>query len=122
MEERTIYKVNITNTDNNEHFTATGESVIVISTNRTMQRAQVYLKDTDQLQLSERILIDFKQSVMLYALCVKTAASLCENNELLNMFRKIHPSFVDEMLSNAQEVEQIDFDKLFKDLMGDNNV
>lgn len=49
---------------------------------------QVHLKDTDQLQLGERILIDFKQSVMLY----------------------------------AQEVEQIDFDKLFKDLIGDNNV
>ena len=41
---------------------------------------------------------------------------------LLNMLRKIHPSFVDEMLSNAQKVEQINFDKLFKDLMGDNNV
>lgn len=117
-----MYKVNVTNTDNDERFTATGESVIVISTNKNVQRAQVYLKDTDQLQLGERILIDFKQSVMLYALCVKTAASLCENNELLNMLRKIHPSFVDEMLSNAQEVEQINFDKLFKDLMGDNNV
>lgn len=88
-----MYKVNVTNTDNDERFTATGESVIVISTNKNVQRAQV--------QLSERVLIDFKQSVMLYALCVKTAASLCENNELLNMLRKIHPSFVDEMLSNA---------------------
>lgn len=117
-----MYKVNITNTDNNEHFTATGESVIVINTSKRDQRAQVHLKDTDQLQLGERVLIDFKQSVMLYALCIKTAASLCENNELLNMLRKIHPSFVDEMLSNAQEVEQINFDKLFKDLMGDNNV
>lgn len=117
-----MYKVNVTNTDNNEHFAATGESVIVISTNKNTQRAQVHLKDTDKLQLGERILIDFKQSVMLYVLCVKTAASLCENNELLNMLRKIHPSFVDEMLSNAQEIEQIDFDKLFKDLMGDNNV
>ena len=115
-----MYKVNVTNTDNDERFTATGESVIVISTNKNTQRAQVHLKDTDQLQLGERILIDFKQSVMLY--CVKTAASLCENNELLNMLRKIHPSFVDEMLSNAQKVEQINFDKLFKDLMGDNNV
>lgn len=109
-----MYKVTVTNTDNDERFTATGESVIVISTNKNTQRAQV--------QLGERILIDFKQSVMLYALCIKTAASLCENNELLNMLRKIHPSFVDEMLSNAQEVEQINFDKLFKDLMGDNNV
>lgn len=117
-----MYKVNVTNTDNDERFTATGESVIVISTNKNTQRAQVHLKDTDQLQLGERILIDFKQLVMLYALCVKTAASLCENNELLNMLRKIHPSFVDEMLSNAQKVEQINFDKLFKDLMGDNNV
>lgn len=117
-----MYKVNITNTDNNEHFTTTGESVIVISTNKNMPRAQVHLKDTNQLQLGERILIDFKQSVMLYALCIKTAASLCENNKLLNMLRKIHPSFVDGMLSNAQEVEQINFDKLFKDLMGDNNV
>lgn len=117
-----MYKVSIRNTGNSEYFTATGESVIVISTNRRDQQVQVHLKDTDQLQLGERILIDFKQSVMLYALCVKTAASLCENNELLNMLRKIHPSFVDEMLSNAQEVEQINFDKLFKDLMGDNNV
>lgn len=117
-----MYKVNVTNTDNDERFTATCESVIVISTNKNTQRAQVHLKDTDQLQLGERILIDFKQSVMLYALRVKTAVSLCENNELLNILRKIHPSFVDEMLSNAQEVEQIDFDKLFKDLMGDNNV
>lgn len=117
-----MYKVNITNTNNNEHFTATGESVIVISTNKNTHKAQVHLKDTDQLQLGERIRIDFEQSVVLYALCVKTVASLCENNELLNMLRKIHPSFVDEMLSNAQEVEQIDFDKLFKDLMGDNNV
>ena len=117
-----MYKVNVTNTDNDERFTATGESVIVISTNKNTQMAQVHLKDTDQLQLCERILIDFKQSVMLYTLCVNTAASLCENNKLLNMLRKIRPSFVDEMLSNAQEVEQIDFDKLFKDLMGDNNV
>jgi hypothetical protein len=109
-----MYKVTVTNTDNDERFTTTGESVIVISTNKNTQRVQV--------QLGERILIDFKQSVMLYALCIKTAASLCENNELLNMLRKIHPSFVDEMLSNAQEVEQINFDKLFKDLMGDNNV
>lgn len=53
---------------------------------------------------------------------LRQLASLCENNELLNMLRKIHPSFVDEMLSNAQKVEQINFDKLFKDLMGDNNV
>lgn len=117
-----MYKVNITNTNNNEHFTATGESVIVISTNKNVQKAQVYLKDTDQLQLGERVLIDFKQSVILYVLCVKTAASLCENNGLLNILRKTHPSFVDEMLSNAQKVEQINFDKLFKDLMGDNNV
>lgn len=117
-----MHKVNVTNTDNDERFTATGESVIVISTNKNTQRAQVHLKDTDQLQLGERVLIDFKQSVMLYALCVKTAASLFSHNELLNMLRKIHPSFVDEMLSNAQEVEQINFDKLFKDLMGDNNV
>ena len=117
-----MYKVNVTNTDNDKRFTATGESVIVISTNKNMQKVQVHLKDIDQLQLDERILIDFEQSVMLYALCVKTAASLCENNKLLNMLRKIHPSFVDEMLSNAQDVEQINFDKLFKDLMGDNNV
>lgn len=117
-----MHKVNITNTDNNEHFTTTGESVIVISTNKNVHSAQVCLKDTDQLQLGERVLTDFKQSVMLYALCIKTAASLCENNKLLNMLRKIHPSFADEMLPNAQDVEQINFDKLFKDLMGDNNV
>lgn len=55
-----MYKVNVTNTDNDERFTATGESVIVISTNKNTQRAQVHLKDTDQLQLGERILIDFK--------------------------------------------------------------
>lgn len=48
-----MYKVNVTNTDNNERFTATGESVIVISTNKNTQRAQVHLKDTDQLQLDE---------------------------------------------------------------------
>lgn len=82
----------------------------------------MHLKDTDQLQLGERVPIDFEQSVMLYALCVKTTASLCENNKLLNMLRKIRPSFADELLSNAQEVEQINFDKLFKDLMDDNNV
>lgn len=102
-----MYKVNITNTDNNEHFTTTGESVIVINTSKRDQRAQVHLKDTDQLQLGERVLIDFKQSVMLYALCIKTAASLCENNELLNMLRKIHPSFVNEMLSNAQKSNKL---------------
>lgn len=84
------------------------------NTNKNVQRAQVHLKDTDQLQLGERILIDFKQSVMLYVLCVKTAASLCENNELLNILRKIHPSFVDEMLSNAQKVEQINFDNCLR--------
>lgn len=43
-----MYKVNITNTDNNEHF----------ATNENVQRAQVHLKDTDQLQLGERVLID----------------------------------------------------------------
>lgn len=117
-----MYKVTVTNTDNDERFTTTGESVIVISTNKNTQRAQVHLKDTASLSLYNRMCEDLKQSVMLYALCIKTAASLCENNELLNMLRKIHPSFVNEMLSNAQEVEQINFDKLFKDLMGDNNV
>lgn len=66
-----MHKVNVTNTDNDERFTATGESVIVISTNKNTQRAQVHLKDTDQLQLGERILIDFKQSVMLYALVLR---------------------------------------------------
>lgn len=66
-----MYKVNVTNTDNDERFTATGESVIVISTNKNTQRAQAHLKDTDQLQLGERILIDFKQSVMLYALVLR---------------------------------------------------
>lgn len=55
-----MYKVTVTNTDNDERFTTTGESVIVISTNKNVQRAQVHLKDTDQLQLGERVLIDFK--------------------------------------------------------------
>lgn len=55
-----MYKVTVTNTDNDERFTTTGKSVIVISTNKNMQRAQVHLKDTDQLQLGERVLIDFK--------------------------------------------------------------
>ena len=48
-----MYKVNITNTNNNEHFTATGESVIVISTNKNAQRAQVHLKDTCLLYTSD---------------------------------------------------------------------
>lgn len=117
-----MYKVNVTNTDDGERFTATGESVIVISANKNIQRAQVHLKDTTDLSLGKRIYEDFKQSVEMYILCVKTAESLCDNNELLNILQKLYPNFVNDMLEDKIKVEQVDFDKLFKDLMGYNNV
>lgn len=34
-----MYKVTVTNTDNDERFTATGKSIIVISTNKNVHRA-----------------------------------------------------------------------------------
>lgn len=117
-----MYKVSIRNTGNSEYFTATGESVIVISTNKRDQRAQVHLKDTASLSLYNRMCEDLKQSVILYTLCIKTAESLCDNNELLNILQKTCPNFINDIFEDRIKIKQINFDKLFKDLMGDNNV